>query len=145
MFGKLLEPEIRSLIHGRDFAGLRRIFCDWPAADLAELISDLPEEDQVVLFRMLPHNLAGSTFEYLSRHDQKCLLQAMGREDIVKIINQMSPDDPKGFREQFSNTIAMKRYGTNEEVASLALFLASDESSYCNGGIFMIDGGFAAA
>jgi NAD(P)-dependent dehydrogenase (short-subunit alcohol dehydrogenase family) len=59
--------------------------------------------------------------------------------------NQMSPDDPKGFRDQFSNTIAMKRYGTNEEVASLALFLASDESSYCNGGIFMIDGGFAAA
>ena len=100
MFGKLLEPEIRSLIHERDFAGLRRIFCDWPAADLAELISDLPEEDQVVLFRMLPHNLAGSTFEYLSRHDQKCLLQAMGREDIVKVINQMSPDDRTALLEE---------------------------------------------
>ena len=36
--------------------------------------------------------------------------------------------------------IAMKRFGRNEEVANLALFLASDESSYCSGGIHMIDG-----
>jgi NAD(P)-dependent dehydrogenase (short-subunit alcohol dehydrogenase family) len=34
--------------------------------------------------------------------------------------------------------------GTNEEVARLALFLASDEASYCSGGIHMIDGGYAA-
>ena len=46
-----------------------------------------------------------------------------------------------GMRE----AIAMKRFGRNEEVANLALFLASDESSYCSGGIHMIDGGFTAA
>jgi NAD(P)-dependent dehydrogenase (short-subunit alcohol dehydrogenase family) len=34
--------------------------------------------------------------------------------------------------------------GTNEEVAQLALFLASDEASYCSGGIHMIDGGYTA-
>ena len=45
-----------------------------------------------------------------------------------------------GMRE----AIAMKRFGRNEEVANLALFLASDESSYCSGGIHMIDGGFTA-
>ena len=100
MFGKLLEPEITSLIRERDFAGIRQIFCDWPAADLAELIADLPEEDQVVLFRILPHNLAGPTFEYLSRHDQKRLLEAMGREDIVKVINEMSPDDRTALLEE---------------------------------------------
>jgi len=37
--------------------------------------------------------------------------------------------------------IPMGRYGKNEEVANLALFLASDESSYCTGSIHMIDGG----
>src|SRR5438477_7274116 len=100
MFGKLLEPEITSLIRERDFAGIRQIFCDWPAAELAEFMSDLPEEDQVVLFRILPHNLAGPTFEYLSRHDQKRLLEAMGREDIVKVINEMSPDDRTALLEE---------------------------------------------
>ena len=38
----------------------------------------------------------------------------------------------------------MKRYGLPEEVARLALFLASDESSYCTGGVYMIDGGLTA-
>ncbi len=64
---------------------------------------------------------------------------------IRSIETQLSPDDPDGMREMFSQLIALKRYGTNEEVANLALFLASDESSYCSGSIHMIDGGFTAA
>jgi NAD(P)-dependent dehydrogenase (short-subunit alcohol dehydrogenase family) len=35
----------------------------------------------------------------------------------------------------------MKRYGKPEEVAKLALFLASEESSFINGGVHTIDGG----
>ena len=64
---------------------------------------------------------------------------------IRSIETQLSPDDPDAMRAGFSETIAMKRYGTNEEVANLALFLASDEASYCTGSIHMIDGGFTAA
>ena len=37
------------------------------------------------------------------------------------------------------------RFGTAEEVARLALFLASDESSFCTGAPFLVDGGFVAA
>jgi NAD(P)-dependent dehydrogenase (short-subunit alcohol dehydrogenase family) len=36
------------------------------------------------------------------------------------------------------------RVGQPEEIARLALFLASDDSSYCNGAPFAIDGGFVA-
>jgi 3alpha(or 20beta)-hydroxysteroid dehydrogenase len=38
----------------------------------------------------------------------------------------------------------IKRMGTPEEVAYLALYLASDESSYCTGAQFVIDGGHLA-
>jgi NAD(P)-dependent dehydrogenase (short-subunit alcohol dehydrogenase family) len=40
--------------------------------------------------------------------------------------------------------VPMGRYGTYEEVARLALFLASEEASYCTGGTFVVDGGFVA-
>lgn len=61
------------------------------------------------------------------------------------IEEQMSPDDPDGMHDAVVEMIALKRYGTDEEVAKLALFLGSDESSFCTGSIFVIDGGFTAA
>ena len=59
--------------------------------------------------------------------------------------SQRSPDDPGAVRDFLIDRLALRRYGTNEEVASLALFLASDESSFCTGAIHMIDGGYTAA
>ncbi len=37
--------------------------------------------------------------------------------------------------------IPMERYGNPEEVAQMMLFLASDDSSFCTGGVYMVDGG----
>ena len=38
---------------------------DWAPADIAECITDLPEEEQAVVFRLLPHAQATDVLEYL--------------------------------------------------------------------------------
>src|SRR4051812_40973034 len=100
MFGKLLQPEIEELIQQRDFVRIRQVFADWSPADMADLINDLPEEDQVVLFRILPYQLATDVFEYLDSPSQQHLLQAMGKEECVKILNEMSADDRTALLEE---------------------------------------------
>ena len=40
--------------------------------------------------------------------------------------------------------IPLRRYGDPDEVARLMLFLASDESRFCTGGVYMVDGGSSA-
>ena len=79
MIGTPLLPEIRELIEQRNFSALQRIFNDWLPVDLAELISDLPEDEQAVLFRLFPKDVATETFEYLDFDAQQNLLNIKKR------------------------------------------------------------------
>jgi len=47
-------------------------------------------------------------------------------------------------KQSFAARIPLQRYGNPEEVANMMLFLASDESSFCTGGVYMVDGGRSA-
>ena len=51
-------------------------------------------------------------------------------------------DDPKKAREDFIARQAMGRLAQPEEIASLAIYLASDESDFVTGTLNLIDGGW---
>jgi magnesium transporter len=106
MVGKILQPEIRSLIDARDFGALREIFREWPPADVAEVILDMPEDEQVIIFRVLPNALAADVFEYLDIDAQQQLLRAMAHEQVVGILNEMSPDDRTALLEEMPSAAA---------------------------------------
>ena len=63
---------------------------------------------------------------------------------MASLGEQLNPEDPQSVRDIVTDLNPMNRYGTNEEIANLALFLGSDESSYCNGSVYLADGGFTA-
>ncbi len=50
-------------------------------------------------------------------------------------------DDPESARKEFIARQPMGRLGTAEEIAAMALYLASDESKYATGTAFVVDGG----
>jgi magnesium transporter len=106
MVGKLLAPEIKSLIDARDFNALRELFKEWPPADVAEVILDLPEDEQVIIFRVLPAALAADVFEYIGIEEQQNLLRAMAHEQVVAILNEMSPDDRTALLEELPSAAA---------------------------------------
>jgi magnesium transporter len=129
--GKILEPEIRSMIDARNFAALREVFREWPPADVAEVILDMPEDDQVIIFRVLPHTLAADVFEYLDIDAQQKLLRAMAHEQVVAILNEMAPDDRTALLEELPSAAARQliRLLTPEERHVATALLGYPEDS----------------
>ncbi|MFH1478073.1 MAG: SDR family NAD(P)-dependent oxidoreductase [Verrucomicrobiota bacterium] len=67
-----------------------------------------------------------------------CIAPAAIATDMVRESNFKD----KSFDETaFLRTTPVRRWGTPEEIANIALFLASDDSSYLNGAIIVADGG----
>ena len=57
------------------------------------------------------------------------------------IVTDMTNKLPEALREEVCATIPLKRGGLPEDVAKVALFLASDLSSYVTGQVINVDGG----
>jgi NAD(P)-dependent dehydrogenase (short-subunit alcohol dehydrogenase family) len=62
---------------------------------------------------------------------------------MIRRFIDASPD-PKAMEAQLANMHPIGRVGQPEDVAKLALFLASEESSFMTGAIIPIDGGYTA-
>jgi NAD(P)-dependent dehydrogenase (short-subunit alcohol dehydrogenase family) len=49
-----------------------------------------------------------------------------------------------GAREKWAAAAPAGRLGTGDDVAGMALFLATEDADYCQGGVYMVDGGHGA-
>jgi magnesium transporter len=133
MVGRILLPEIQSMIEARKFTALRELFSEMPPADVAEIILDLPADEQVIIFRILPHALAADVFEYLDVdvEAQQQLLRGMAHEQVVSILNEMSPDDRTALLEELPSAAARQliRLLTPEERRIAQALLGYPEGS----------------
>jgi NAD(P)-dependent dehydrogenase (short-subunit alcohol dehydrogenase family) len=106
----------------------------------------------MVGMRGLPHYSASkggvvslskvTAIEYVRKNIRvNCICPGTIRTQIVTAFEQADPEAYKQWKEG----VPMGRCGEPEEVARLALFLASDESSYITGCVVPIDGGITAS
>ncbi len=58
-------------------------------------------------------------------------------------MNRYLLDDPIK-REEYRDAVPLLRLGLPKDIEGIAVFLASDESSYCTGGTYVCDGGLTA-
>ncbi len=58
------------------------------------------------------------------------------------IDTDINKDLPKDFIKEEKDKIHLKRFGKPEEIAKVALFLASEDSSFMTGSVVVVDGGY---
>jgi 2-keto-3-deoxy-L-fuconate dehydrogenase len=70
-------------------------------------------------------------------------IQSPSLDERIAAQAESSGQSLEAVRQAFVDRQPMGRLGTAEEVAALAVYLASDEASYTTGHIHLVDGGFA--
>ena len=70
-------------------------------------------------------------------------IQSPSLDERIAALAASSGQDPATVRKAFVDRQPMGRLGTTEEVAALAVYLASDESAFTTGQVHLVDGGFA--
>lgn len=110
MLDQLLKPEIMELIRERDLRSLRQVLTDWTAPEIAGLMGELPSQDGIIAFRILPRELATDTFEYLPFEKQEELIEALGQREhrLAELLNDLSPDDRTSLLEELPGHVAQR-------------------------------------
>lgn len=90
---ELVRVQLRSLIEQDNLAGVKSLLAPVQPADIAEAIEGLPENMQVVVFRLLGTEEALEVYEQFDPTIQKSLCEQFRNQEIRDIVNKMSPDD----------------------------------------------------
>ena len=93
MIGSLIQPDLELLIKEKDWNALREVLSGMDGPDIAELMIDLPPEDEGVIFRLLPRERAAVVFSYLPLDRQQEAVQSLSNAQVHSILTAMTPDD----------------------------------------------------
>ncbi len=89
----LVRSQLKALLDVNDLKGAKAILVPVQPADVAEAIEGLPEAMQAIAFRLLSKNEATEVYEYLDSTVQQNLLEDFRRQEVLDIVENMSPDD----------------------------------------------------
>lgn len=89
----LVRHQLQALLEQGDLKGAKAILVPVQPADIAEAIEGLPEPMQLLAFRLLSKGEAIEVYEYLDHSVQEALIEEFKRQDVINIVDKMSPDD----------------------------------------------------
>lgn len=122
---------LHEFLRKRDFVTLRQALKNWSPTAVVRAMDGLSIEDQMVVLRILPRELAAQVFELLDLPGQQQLLKAMGQEESAGLLNNMAPDDRTLLLEELPANITKQLLAqlTPEERAVAASLLGYPEHS----------------
>ncbi|HZK19986.1 MAG TPA: magnesium transporter [Treponemataceae bacterium] len=119
------------LIEQNNYAKIRQEIVSMKAVDIATFFEEINHNTLLLIFRILPKDLAVDVFSYLPNDLQKYIIESSSDEEIKTILDKLFFDDTIDFIEEMPANIVKKiLLNTNEETRKLInQFLAYSEYS----------------
>lgn len=84
---------VLTYLENREYHALRQYLENQEAADVASWFLEIPREYFLLLFRILPKDLAAEVFVELESDVQKTLLEAFSDEELSQVVERLFVDD----------------------------------------------------
>jgi len=103
-----IKTHFEQLIEGRHWKILRQELNDLEPVHIAEIIESLEKFEQIILFRVLPRELAKETFERLSHDEQEDIIEGLATNvnKVTALLNDLDPDDRTAFFEELPGEVS---------------------------------------
>ncbi|MBO5037335.1 MAG: magnesium transporter [Clostridia bacterium] len=103
-----MTEETLLFLEKKDFRGLREFLCEINPADIAILLSEIPEESLTLVFRLLPKELAAETFVEMDGDEQEFLLKAFSDKEIRDVLDELYVDDTVDIIEEMPANVVRR-------------------------------------
>ena len=90
---ELVRSQLQMLLEQGNLQGVKALLVPVQPVDIAEAIEGLPESMQVIAFRLLSKDEAIEVYEELDTTVQQNLVQEFKAQEVLDIVDKMSPDD----------------------------------------------------
>ena len=88
-----LLAELSALLGERRLAALRQRLGELMPQDIAELFPDLSEEEQLLVYRLLPKEVAAEVLVELSSEGRRALVAAFSDYELRRVLDELYSDD----------------------------------------------------
>lgn len=88
---------VQAFLAERDWEGLRAAVTGLPYPDIAEILADVDKTERMLIYRILPRELAGEVAAYLEPDDLHFLIQELSDAEARHLIASLRPDDRTYF------------------------------------------------
>jgi magnesium transporter len=90
---QLVRSQLQLLLESGNLQGAKALLVPVQPVDIADAIEGLPESMQVIAFRLLAKDEAIAVYEHLDSTVQQALIQKFKQQEVLDIVDKMSPDD----------------------------------------------------
>ena len=86
--------QLLELVENKQFRRLKDLLSDMNEVDVAEFLDELGPDQQAVVFRLLPKDMAAEVFTYLEdSEDQEKLIGALSDKELREVLDELYLDD----------------------------------------------------
>jgi len=103
-----MKEVILELMDENRYKDIKEKISEMNIVDIAELLMELDKTKLLILFRILPKEMAADVFSYVSLELQQYIIESITDKEIGNIVNDLFLDDAVDFLEEMPSNVVKK-------------------------------------